>query len=55
MKRLSGVLLPVTKGRSQIIVAGSTAVGSKYGVGLVAESLNLILGILLSTISFLRN
>lgn len=33
---------PVTEGGSLIIVAESTAVGSRYGVGQVAESLNLI-------------
>lgn len=42
MKRLTGALLPVTEGRSLIIVAESTAVGSRYGVRSVAESLNLI-------------
>lgn len=42
MKHLTEGLLPVTEGGSLIIVAGSTAVGSRYGVGSVAESLTLI-------------
>lgn len=42
MKHLPGGLLPVTEGGSLIIVAGSPAVGSRHGVGSVAESLTLI-------------
>lgn len=42
MKHLTGDLLPVTEGGSLIIVAGSTAVGSRYGIASVAENLTLI-------------